>query len=108
MDQPRSFHSTPYLESNLETGLEPIEFSTGDHVQRKTWLRGPLVRSVRDWLVALQWLGAQNMSEADLFETDEAPETVGVDRGTGSHILLGERIESGALEVRNNRHPYTP
>lgn len=46
------------------------------------------------------------MPESGLFKAGEALEPVRVDRGTGSHIALDELIESGALEVWDDRHPY--
>src|SRR5664280_1550136 len=47
------------------------------------------------------------MPASDLFKSREAFEPVGADRGAGSHIVLDKRIESDALEVWDDSHPYT-
>jgi len=57
--------------------------------------------------VALQWLGARNMPESGLFKTGKTLESVGVDGGARSHIVLDEGTESDALEVRDDGHPHT-
>ena len=58
--------------------------------------------------VALKGLGVWHMPEAHLLKTGEAFETVRVDGRAGSHILLDKSLQGNALEVRDDRHAYSP
>lgn len=58
--------------------------------------------------VALQGLGARNMSETCLFKAGEALEPIRVNDGVRGHVLFQKSQKRRALEIRDDGHPDTP